>query len=94
MKDERQRRGFVLDMLKGPMSVWVGADVTNAVSSPDVRLIIRLRIYIILIFLCCRCCCCRWWWCCVSGVDVDVDVDVVVVVVGVVFVAALYLLMF
>ena len=36
VKDERQRRGFVLDMLKGPMSVWVGADVTNAVSSPDV----------------------------------------------------------
>ena len=37
VKDERQRRGFVLDMLAGPMTVWVGADVTNAVSSPDVR---------------------------------------------------------
>eukprot|EP00904_Undaria_pinnatifida_P013350 jgi/Undpi1/9145/HiC_scaffold_26.g11603.m1 len=39
VKDERQRRGFVLDMLAGPMTVWVGADVTNAVSSPDVRCI-------------------------------------------------------
>ncbi|CBN77424.1 conserved unknown protein [Ectocarpus siliculosus] len=39
VKDENQRRGFVLDMLKEPMGVWVGEEVTNAVSSPDMRCI-------------------------------------------------------
>ncbi|CAM9430764.1 unnamed protein product [Pylaiella littoralis] len=43
VKDESQRRGFVLDMLKEPMGVWVGEDVTNAVSSPD-QLLARLGI--------------------------------------------------
>ena len=36
VKDENQRRNFVLDMLKGPMSVWVGDDVSSAVRSPNV----------------------------------------------------------
>lgn len=36
VKDDNQRRGFVLDMLKEPIGVWVGEEVTNAVSSPDV----------------------------------------------------------
>lgn len=36
VKDVNQRRGFVLDMLKEPIGVWVGEEVTNAVSSPDV----------------------------------------------------------
>ncbi|CAB1118220.1 unnamed protein product [Ectocarpus sp. CCAP 1310/34] len=43
VKDENQRRGFVLDMLKEPMGVWVGEEVTNAVSSPD-QLLARLGI--------------------------------------------------
>eukprot|EP00903_Cladosiphon_okamuranus_P010030 g9512.t1 len=43
VKDDNQRRGFVLDMLKEPMGVWVGEDVTNAVSSPD-QLLARLGI--------------------------------------------------
>lgn len=36
IKDDKQRRGFVLDMLKEPVGTWVGEEVTNAVSSPDV----------------------------------------------------------
>ncbi|CAM9717565.1 unnamed protein product, partial [Hapterophycus canaliculatus] len=36
VKDDNQRRRFVLDMLKEPVGVWVGEEVTNAVSSPDV----------------------------------------------------------
>eukprot|EP00752_Nemacystus_decipiens_P008991 g8026.t1 len=43
VKDDDQRRGFVLDMLKEPMGVWVGEEVTNAVSSPD-QLLARLGI--------------------------------------------------
>ncbi|CAM9155225.1 unnamed protein product [Ascophyllum nodosum] len=35
VKDENERRNFVLDMLKGPMSVWVGDDVSSAVRSPN-----------------------------------------------------------
>ena len=36
VKDDNQRRQFVLDMLKEPIGVWVGEEVSNAVSSPDV----------------------------------------------------------
>lgn len=36
VKDDKQRRAFVLDMLKDPMSVWTGDGVTQAVSSPEV----------------------------------------------------------
>lgn len=37
VKDENKRKDFLLDMLKDPVSVWIGDDVTTAVSSPDVR---------------------------------------------------------
>ncbi|CAM9292089.1 unnamed protein product, partial [Sphacelaria rigidula] len=37
VKDDEQRKIFVLDMLKEPMSVWTGNDVTEAVSSPEIR---------------------------------------------------------
>lgn len=37
VKDENKRKEFLLDMLKDPVSVWIGDDVTTAVSSPEVR---------------------------------------------------------
>lgn len=47
VKDQDQRRRFVLDMLKEPMGVWVGEEVTSAVSSPDVSDVFYSARYIV-----------------------------------------------